>query len=107
MNKAMLDKSKMYRANLSYDCSEIAEDLATAAKGKGQIITLKSSDKGTIEIEQYGTKQDFYYHTVYSDGKYVYDPRYRDKPVLKESYLKSIQQHNNGKIQLSIKPLEN
>ncbi|WP_342553488.1 WXG100 family type VII secretion target [Paenibacillus sp. FSL R7-0652] len=107
VNKAMLDKSKMYRANLSYDCSEIAEDLATAAKGKGQIITLKSSDKGTIEIEQYGTKQDFYYHTVYSDGKYVYDPRYRDKPVLKESYLKSIQQHNNGKIQLSIKPLEN
>ncbi|MEO2256100.1 WXG100 family type VII secretion target [Paenibacillus amylolyticus] len=106
VNQAILDKSEMYRANLSYDCSEIAEDLAIAAKGKGQIITLKSSDMGTFEVGQYETKQDFFYHTVYSDGKYVYDPRYSDEPVLKDSYLKAIQEQNNGKIQLSVEQLE-
>ncbi|MBQ4900424.1 hypothetical protein KB559_16425 [Paenibacillus sp. Marseille-P2973] len=32
-----------YKSNLEYDCSEIAEDLAQAAGGKGEIITIMVS----------------------------------------------------------------
>ncbi|MDT9722139.1 WXG100 family type VII secretion target [Paenibacillus sp. ClWae2A] len=107
VHQEMLDKSVKYRDDLNYDCSEIAEDLANAAKGKGEIITLRSSEKyGSIEVYEYGVKEKFDYHTVYSDGKYVYDPRYSDNPIPKDVYLKNIGTQNDGNLKVSIKSLD-
>ena len=89
VHQEMLDRYETYKRNLNYDCSEIAEDLANAAHGKGEFITLRSSEKyGRIEVYEYGVKDKFNYHTVYSDGKYVYDPRYSNIPLPKDDYLK-------------------
>ncbi|MBY0217848.1 WXG100 family type VII secretion target [Paenibacillus illinoisensis] len=107
VHQAMLDKSPKYRNDLNYDCSEIAEDLANAAHGHGEIITLRSSEKyGRIEVYEYGVKEKFDYHTVYSDGKYVYDPRYSDDPVPKDVYLKDMGAQNEGNLNISIKNLD-
>lgn len=36
----------------------------------------------------------FEYHTVYSDGTYVYDPRYSLEPILKQQYINIISKWN-------------
>lgn len=33
---------------------------------------------------------------VYSDGKYIYDPRNDNTPILKDDYLKMINELNDG-----------
>lgn len=69
----------------NYDCSEIAEDLLKAAKGKGQIIeVLPSGERKDLTLYEMGERQDgFDYHQVYTDGQYVYDPRLSSEPVPK------------------------
>ncbi|MFM9278473.1 hypothetical protein, partial [Paenibacillus jiagnxiensis] len=105
--KMMSENNAKYRSNLNYDCSEIADDLANASGGKGEILTIRSSDKyGQIEVYEYGSKVEFEYHTVYSDGKYIYDPRYSNEPVLKETYLDRLSKDNGGKIDITNQVLE-
>jgi filamentous hemagglutinin len=69
----------------NYDCSEIAEDLLKAAKGKGQIIeVLPSGERKDLTLYEMGERQDgFDYHQVYTDGQYVYDPRLSSETVPK------------------------
>ncbi|MDQ0087501.1 uncharacterized protein YukE [Paenibacillus anaericanus] len=107
VTKVMSENASKYKANLNYDCSEIADDLANAAGGNGEILTIRSSDKyGQIKVNEYRTKVDFDYHTVYSDGEYVYDPRYSDVPILKETYLEKLRQDNGGNIAVTNQKLE-
>ena len=72
-SRALQNKIKEYP---NYDCSEIAEDLLKAAKGKGKIIQVLPAKGTTLTLYELG-KEDpgFYYHQVYTDGQYVYDPR--------------------------------
>ena len=44
---------------------------------------------------EYGKVEDFTYHTVYSDGKYIFDPRYSDMPVLKDDYFRALSSINS------------
>jgi hypothetical protein len=75
------------RENRNYDCSEIADDLLKAAKGQGQIIeVLPSGERKKLALYEFGTVRtdvDFDYHQVYTDGRYVYDPRLSPEPVPK------------------------
>lgn len=77
-----------------FDCSEIADDLYNASSGNGKIIELKT-DK-LINVEEYGVVRSYEYHQVFSDGKYIYDPRYSSSPVLQTDYLNHINKLNNG-----------
>jgi hypothetical protein len=101
VNKQVLEsmnKSKNFYKNSvnSYDCSEIADDLYSAAGNKGKIYEVRSKSGG-LNVEEYGVKETFDYHTVYSDGKYVYDPRYSNTPILEKDYFKMIEKWNpNG-----------
>jgi hypothetical protein len=55
-----------------YDCSEIAEDLLQAAKGKGKIIEVTPVKGKTLKVlEKSGILGDYNYHQVYTDGRYV------------------------------------
>ncbi|THF74853.1 hypothetical protein E6C55_24025 [Cohnella fermenti] len=104
---AMSSNAAKYESNLAYDCSEIAEDLAYAAGGKGEIITIKSSTKyGTINVTEYGETKIFDYHTVYFDGKYVYDPRFSNRPVPIDEYMNSIKKLNDGNVSVSTQILK-
>ena len=89
-NQKVIDEMKknedIYKTVPGYDCSEIAEDLYNV-----------SGKDGKIYVEQYGSADDFVYHTVYSDGTYIYDPRYNIMPVLKDVYFRMIEALNpNG-----------
>ena len=73
-----------------YDCSEIAEDLLIAAKGEGRIVEVTPSKNGSLKLLELGkVKEPFDYHQVYTDGRYVYDPRLdADKPIPKGDWEK-------------------
>jgi filamentous hemagglutinin len=68
-----------------YDCSEIAEDLLQAADGKGKIIEVTPDGDALLKLFENGktTNREFYYHQVYTDGSYVYDPRLDNRLVAK------------------------
>lgn len=64
------------------DCSEIAEKLLVAANGKGKIIEVGPKNHGSLAVYENGKiEADFIYHQVYTDGRYVYDPRLSNNPV--------------------------
>jgi hypothetical protein len=66
------------REDQSYDCSEIAEDLLKAAKGKGQVIQVNPGEGQRLKLYEFGEvtpDPTYIYHQVYTDGRYVYDPR--------------------------------
>ncbi|MBU9709237.1 hypothetical protein KSP24_20250 [Paenibacillus sp. AK121] len=71
------------------------------------MLTIRSSEKfRQIEVTEYGSKVDFDYHTVYSDGKYIYDPRYSEVPIPKDAYLEKLKQSNGGNIEVTTEKLE-
>jgi hypothetical protein len=88
-NQAVLGKAEALkdevRAIRGIDCSEIAEDLLDAAQGQGQIIEVRPSGGLGKELTtyEYGRPMDYFYHQVYTDGRYVYDPRLSSYPVPK------------------------
>ena len=91
-----LDKllnSNYYKENSGYDCSEIAQDFFDAANQQGKIYRIEGVN-GYIYGYEYGVKHDYYYHEVYSDGIYIYDPRYSNKRVLKDDYFRALREIN-------------
>lgn len=68
--------SDYYKNNPGYDCSEIATDFYDTAGQQGKIYRIEGKD-GVINGYEYGKVYDFEYHEVYSDGVYIYDPRYK------------------------------
>ena len=75
----------------NYDCSEIAEVLLDAANGEGRIIEVTPNEGKLLDLFENGKISDekFYYHQVYTDGKYVYDPRLdKDKAIPKGDWEK-------------------
>ena len=81
-----------------YDCSEIAEDLLIAARGEGRIVEVTPGKNGSLKLLELGkVKEPFDYHQVYTDGRYVYDPRLdADKPIPKGDWEKLIRGLNPG-----------
>jgi hypothetical protein len=79
-----------------YDCSDVAEKLLKLANGKGKIIEVKPNKPGTLKLfeDAIETKPEFSYHQVYSDAKYVYDPRLSIKPVPKGDWEAMIKKLN-------------
>jgi len=66
----------------SFDCSEIADKLLDAAGGEGFILEVTPRNGGSITVFENGKElPGFDYHQVYTDGKYVYDPRLTSQPM--------------------------
>ncbi|WP_272582008.1 MULTISPECIES: hypothetical protein [unclassified Providencia] len=110
-NQGVLDKmnSPEYRARVedeNYDCSEIARDLKEAAGGQGEILEVRSTEKyGSINVFENGiTEGDMGYHQVYSDGKYIYEPRISSQAIPKGDWEKHIKGINDGKLTITNKP---
>ncbi len=71
----------------SADCAEIAHKLLDAAGGRGDIIEVTPIAKGTLNTFENGKiSSDQYYHHVYTDGRYVYDPRISLIPIPKDDW---------------------
>ena len=100
--------SDYYKNNPGYDCSEIATDFYDTAGQQGKIYRIEGKD-GVINGYEYGKVYDFEYHEVYSDGVYIYDPRYKNTPVLKDDYFRAMEENKEkciGKLIHSRIPIE-
>ena len=76
------------------DCSELAEKFLKISEGVGKIIEVRPKIKGGLNVLERGEiKDDNVYHQVYTDGRYVYDPRISYEPLPKgdwEKFMKKI-----------------
>lgn len=76
------------------DCSEIAEDIRDSA-GHGQILRMRSGSGRDLQLEEFGQVQGgFKYHDVYTDGRFVYDPRYSENPVRLQEWQNRMRELN-------------
>lgn len=91
-------RKDFYFDERNFDCSEIAEDLFNVS-GKGKIYEI-TPESGLLDVLEYGSAKDYYFHTVYSDGKYIFDPRYSDIPVLESDYFKMLEDLNPNGIKI-------
>lgn len=88
----------------STDCSDIASKLFDAAGGKGKIIEVRPSKIGGLNVFENGTTESGqFYHQVYTDGRYVYDPRLSSAPIPKGDWEQHIKGINPDGISISDK----
>lgn len=75
---------QMVKACDQSDCSEIASKLLESAGGKGMILEVRPKNSGKLNIyENNDLTVNNFYHQVYTDGRYVYDPRLSATPIPK------------------------
>ncbi|WP_247423038.1 hemagglutinin repeat-containing protein [Ralstonia pseudosolanacearum] len=87
------------------DCSEIAERLLNVAKGEGQIIEVRPTIPRTLNVFENGKiEPNQFYHQVYTDGRYVYDPRISSRPIPKGDWEQHIRNINPSGVVISNKP---
>lgn len=91
--QALMNSYKMPN-HPNFDCSEVADDLYGLANGKGRILNISS--KNNLSFNVYSQGDDFLYHSVYSKGRYILDPRYASNPVTKSAYMKDLRALNQG-----------
>ena len=91
----MRRREELYRRESNIDCSEIAEDLFEASGRNGKIIEIRAND-GWLWVEEYGNVRDFNYHTVFSDGRFIFDPRFSPNPILEVDYFNMLRRLNPG-----------
>lgn len=88
----------------SADCSDIANKLFSASGGKGKIIEVVPSSKGALNVFENGSVvPEQWYHQVYTDGRYVYDPRLSSSPIPKGDWEQHIKKINPGGVTISDK----
>jgi filamentous hemagglutinin len=86
----------------SVDCSEIAIKLFEAADGKGKIIEVRPTQPGKLTLFENGvTEVDQLYHQVYTDGRYIYDPRLSPNPIPMGDWEKHIKGMNPNGVSIS------
>jgi filamentous hemagglutinin family protein len=97
-NTAVLEKMNSLNIRAGTDCSEIASVLrATAVEGK----TLRVTGQGGADLRllEYGkVDAGFKYHEVYTDGRYVYDPRLSSSAVPLGDWTQMVRGLNPGAI---------
>ncbi len=80
------------------DCSEIAEKMLRTAGDEGRVIRFEpgGGKYTTMQLlEEGGARtENYYYHEVYTDGRYVYDPFVSSSPVPKGDYYRMIESLN-------------
>ncbi|MGA5119499.1 putative T7SS-secreted protein [Streptomyces pseudogriseolus] len=80
------------------DCSEIAENILRETGG-GKIINFTLHGDSDIRIPEQGGRlaEDYRYHDVYTDGRYVYDPAMSSDPIPYGDYERAIRLLNPGR----------
>lgn len=86
------------------DCSDIAPKLLDAAGGQGKIIEVRPISRGNLNVFESGQiEREMEFHQVYTDGRYVYDPRVSLKPIPKGDWEKHIKAINPEGVTISDK----
>ncbi|MDY4282987.1 hemagglutinin repeat-containing protein [Xanthomonas sp. LF06-19] len=86
------------------DCSEIADKLFNVAGGKGKVIEVRPRQPGNLTLFENGAEESGqFYHQVYTDGRYVYDPRLSPNPIPKGDWERHIRGMNPRGVTISDK----
>jgi hypothetical protein len=81
-NKSLVDEMNSMPRCTGTDCSEIADRLYASSGGSGKILEVRPNDIGNLNVyENGGLEGEQYYHQVYTDGRYVYDPSLSLHPI--------------------------
>ncbi|MFO6076275.1 hypothetical protein ACLBSR_32005, partial [Pseudomonas aeruginosa] len=108
-NKAVVDAMESPRikgmtACDGTDCSEIASKLLAAAGGKGKVIEVRPTQRSNLNLYENGNEVPGQaYHQVYTDGRYVYDPRLSSQPIPKGDWEQHIKGMNPDGVTISDK----
>jgi hypothetical protein len=95
---------KMTKCTSTVDCSEIASHLLAAAGGKGKILEVRPAKAGNLNIYENGKSEyELFYHQIYTDGRYVYDPRLSGYPVPKGDWERHMRGINPDGVTISDK----
>jgi hypothetical protein len=97
-NALVVEKMNNLKICSGTDCSEIAEELLAAAGGEGKVLRVTGQGGNEIRLSQDGIIESFKYHEVYTDGKFIYDPRYSKLPILRGEWAKMILKLNPGAV---------
>ena len=96
-NQAASKRMRTMKTCESRDCSEIAEELQAATGGQGRILEVAPAAGRTLRVPEFGKiESDFVYHQVYTDGRYVFDPRLTTTPVPKGDWKSMMKGLNPG-----------
>ncbi len=83
------------------DCSELAEYILRRSGGHGKIVNFTTPSREEFAVPQNWTQgvrhENFIYHDVYTDGKYVYDPELGTDPVPLGDFKRALRHSNPGK----------
>ena len=98
-DSAIVDKMNGLNPDPNMDCSEIANILHKSA-GKGRIIQVTGKDGARLKLLEHGkvSSPEFVYHQVFTDGKYVYDPRLGTSPIPLGDWQRFVRGLNPGAI---------
>lgn len=70
------------------------------------MIEVRARAKGTLNLLENGEiESGMVYHQVYTDGRYVYDPRVSQNPIPKGDWEQHIKGLNPGGVTISDKPV--
>jgi hypothetical protein len=95
-NSAVVEKMNNLKICSGTDCSEIANILKNTA-GEGRILTVTGRGGSDLKLPEYGkVDSGFKYHEIFTDGRYVYDPRLSSTPVPLSDWKRMIQGLNPG-----------
>ncbi|MFI6106064.1 putative T7SS-secreted protein [Streptomyces sp. NPDC051310] len=80
------------------DCSDIASFISRRADGEGRIVHYTTYSGNDIRIPERGGEvlEDYMFHEVYTDGRYVYDPTLSDSPIPRGDYERALRLSNEG-----------
>ncbi|KRB12167.1 hemagglutinin repeat-containing protein [Achromobacter sp. Root170] len=85
------------------DCSDIAQYLYESAGGEGYIFKVTPSVRNNLNVYENGNVEERQsYHQVYSDGRYVYDPRVSSNPIPKGDWVQLINGTNPGGVKMTV-----
>ncbi|MFI8852073.1 putative T7SS-secreted protein [Streptomyces sp. NPDC053499] len=89
---------KSVPAGGNIDCSEVAEALQRATGGEGQIVNYTTPSGADINIPSgMGSQvEEYRYHDVFTDGRYVYDPEMSRSPIPMGDYERALRHVNEG-----------
>jgi len=85
------------------DCDDLARDFYKATDGTGKILDL-SVPNSEIKVYELGKLENFVDHRVYTDGKYVFDPRFSKEPVPIDKYLNDLKALNPNLVIKDVTP---
>lgn len=77
------------------DCSEIACDLLNAAGGEWSVLRVEPGEPGlNLKVTQNGYEEQYLYHEVHSDGRFIFDPRLSPEPIPVSAWEQGIRAEN-------------